>query len=60
MIDSDIAFYGVNLNQSIILKDIGYGSGATPYLYLYNLAIGNLIVIAAVSCCSSALYDESC
>ncbi|CAD6565106.1 MAG: Inorganic phosphate transporter pho84 [Tremellales sp. Tagirdzhanova-0007] len=43
----DIAFYGINYNQSIILNKIGYGKGATPYETLYNTAIGNIIVQAA-------------
>lgn len=47
-ISSDIAFYGVNLNQSIILTHIGYGNGKTPWQTLQNLAIGNIIVSAAV------------
>lgn len=46
---SDIAFYGINLNQTVVLTDIGFGSGATPYITLHNLAIGNIIVSAAVS-----------
>jgi hypothetical protein len=46
--DSDIAFYGVNLNQSIILSKIGFGKGDTPWQTLQNLAIGNIIVSAAV------------
>ena len=41
---SDIAFYGVNLNQSIILEKIGYGTGDTPYETLWNTAVGNIIV----------------
>ncbi|KAL7746499.1 hypothetical protein RI367_008149 [Sorochytrium milnesiophthora] len=40
----DIGFYGVQLNQSDIIKFMGYGDGATAYDYFYNLAIGNLIV----------------
>lgn len=46
--NSDIAFYGVNLNQSIILSKIGFGKGDTPWQTLQNLAIGNIIVSAAV------------
>ena len=45
--NSDIAFYGVNLNQSVILSKIGYGVGATPYETLYNTAVGNIIVMLA-------------
>ena len=44
---SDIAYYGINLNQSIILTRIGYAKGATPYETLWNLAVGNIIVQCA-------------
>lgn len=44
---SDIAFYGINLNQSIILSKIGYGKGKTPYETLWNTAVGNIIVSSA-------------
>lgn len=44
---SDIAFYGVNLNQSIILAKIGYGVGPTPWETLFNIAVGNIIVMLA-------------
>jgi len=41
----DVAFYGVNLNQSTILTDIGYTSPASePYNYLYSLAVGNCLI----------------
>ncbi|KAJ5671592.1 hypothetical protein N7507_000719 [Penicillium longicatenatum] len=43
----DIAYYGINLNQSVILTRIGYAKGATPWQTLYNTAIGNIIVQAA-------------
>lgn len=36
----DIAFYGINLNQSVILAAIGYGTGETPFETLWNIAIG--------------------
>lgn len=45
---SDIAYYGVNLNQSVVLTRIGFAKGATPWETLYNTAIGNIIVQAAV------------
>lgn len=48
IVKSDIAFYGINLNQSLILKSIGYGVGKTHWQTLYNTAIGNIIVAAAV------------
>ncbi|KAF2096073.1 MFS general substrate transporter [Rhizodiscina lignyota] len=43
----DVAFYGVNLNQSVILADIGYATGKTPYDYLLKNAEGNLIIAVA-------------
>ncbi|KAH8888004.1 MFS general substrate transporter [Thozetella sp. PMI_491] len=43
----DIAFYGINLNQSVILAQIGYRTGDTPWTTLYNTALGNLIVSGA-------------
>lgn len=44
---SDIAYYGINLNQSVILARIGFGTGTTPYDTLWHTAVGNLIVNAA-------------
>ncbi|ERT01389.1 hypothetical protein HMPREF1624_02635 [Sporothrix schenckii ATCC 58251] len=43
----DIAFYGISLNQSVILGKIGFGTGPTPWATLHNTAIGNIIVCAA-------------
>ncbi|OJJ52744.1 hypothetical protein ASPSYDRAFT_188503 [Aspergillus sydowii CBS 593.65] len=43
----DIAYYGVNLNQSVILKEIGFADGPTPWVTLRNTAIGNIIVQVA-------------
>ncbi|CAB91163.1 plasma membrane inorganic phosphate transmembrane transporter Pho841 [Schizosaccharomyces pombe] len=43
----DIAFYGVNLNQSVILKNIGFSSGTNEYRTLMKNAIGNLIIAVA-------------
>ncbi|KAL6251428.1 hypothetical protein RBB50_001637 [Rhinocladiella similis] len=43
----DIAFYGINLNQSIVLSKIGYGKADTPWGTLWNTAVGNIIVSAA-------------
>ncbi|KAL2316052.1 putative inorganic phosphate transporter C23D3.12 [Schizosaccharomyces pombe] len=43
----DIAFYGVNLNQSVILKAIGFSSGKNEYHTLMRGAIGNLIIAIA-------------
>ncbi len=44
---SDIAYYGINLNQSVILARIGFGKGATPFETLWNTAVGNIIVQVA-------------
>jgi hypothetical protein len=46
--NSDIAFYGINLDQSIILTQIGCGKGKTLWETLQNLPVGNIIVSAAV------------
>jgi MFS transporter, PHS family, inorganic phosphate transporter len=43
----DVAFYGINLNQSVILSDIGFATGTTPYDYLLKNAEGNLIIAVA-------------
>ncbi|KAK5698965.1 hypothetical protein LTR97_006614 [Elasticomyces elasticus] len=43
----DIAFYGVNLNQSVILTKIGYGKGPDPWTTLWNTAVGNIIASSA-------------
>lgn len=49
-LSSDIAYYGINLNQSVILSQIGYADGPTPWVTLRNTAVGNIIVQCAVSC----------
>jgi PHS family inorganic phosphate transporter-like MFS transporter len=43
----DLAFYGLGLNNSIVLNAIGYSSGDTIYHSLLHTAIGNLILICA-------------
>ncbi|KAK5129484.1 acid phosphatase pho5 [Meristemomyces frigidus] len=43
----DVAFYGVSLNNSTILQAIGYGKGATVYELLYNISVGNIILVCA-------------
>jgi PHS family inorganic phosphate transporter-like MFS transporter len=43
----DIAFYGVNLNQSVILTEIGFSKGRNEYHTLMRNAIGNLIIAVA-------------
>ncbi|KAI0699865.1 MFS general substrate transporter [Cerioporus squamosus] len=43
----DIAFYGVNLNQNVVLEQIGFdGSEGSPWNRLFKIGIGNLIVTA--------------
>lgn len=43
----DVAFYGTNLNQSVILHEIGYAKGNNEYDTLKRNAIGNLIIAVA-------------
>ncbi|KAJ2828848.1 hypothetical protein IWW50_001168 [Coemansia erecta] len=40
----DVAFYGVNLNSSIILQAIGFAGKGTPYQELLKTAAGNIIL----------------
>lgn len=46
----DVAFYGLGLNNSVILAAIGFSSKPTVYEKLYNNAAGNLIL-----CCAGAI-----
>ncbi|EXJ92745.1 MFS transporter, PHS family, inorganic phosphate transporter [Capronia epimyces CBS 606.96] len=43
----DVAYYGLGLNNSVILSAIGYASGSNVYLIFRNTAIGNLIIVCA-------------
>ncbi|PYH99813.1 phosphate permease [Aspergillus ellipticus CBS 707.79] len=43
----DVAFYGLGLNNSIILSAIGWNGGSNVYEYFYRNAVGNLILICA-------------
>ena len=43
----DVAFYGTNLNQSVILQEIGYAKGNNEYDTLKRNTIGNLIIAVA-------------
>lgn len=45
----DIAYYGLALNNSIVLHAIGYADGATLYDKLHNQAIGMVILSCAGS-----------
>ncbi|EGN97769.1 hypothetical protein SERLA73DRAFT_182514 [Serpula lacrymans var. lacrymans S7.3] len=43
----DIAFYGINLNQNVVLQEIGFdGSSGTPWEKLFKIATGNIIITA--------------
>ena len=43
----DVAFYGTNLNQSVILSEIGYSSGTDEFDMLRRNAVGNIILAVA-------------
>ncbi|KAG6009141.1 acid phosphatase pho5 [Claviceps maximensis] len=47
----DVAFYGLSLNNAVILEAIGYTTNAktltSVYQLLYNTAVGNLIIVLA-------------
>lgn len=43
----DVAFFGLGLNNSIILTAIGHSGGGDMYDVLYDNAVGNLILICA-------------
>ncbi|KAF5677356.1 phosphate permease [Fusarium heterosporum] len=45
----DVAFYGLSLNNGTILKVIGYSTkdATNVYQYLYNTAVGNIIIVLA-------------
>lgn len=45
----DVAFYGLGLNNSVILQSIGYGGQGNVYVQLYDSAVGNLIIVCAGS-----------
>ncbi|KAI0158868.1 H+ symporter [Pestalotiopsis sp. NC0098] len=45
----DLAFYGLGLNNSIVLHAIGYANGGTLYEQLYNNAVGMIILTVAGS-----------
>ncbi|TFY68972.1 hypothetical protein EVJ58_g697 [Rhodofomes roseus] len=43
----DVAFYGINLNQNVVLEEIGFdGSSGSAWTRLFKIGIGNLIVTA--------------
>ena len=44
---SSCRFYGINLNQNVVLQQIGFdGSDGSPWNRLFRVGIGNLIVTA--------------
>ena len=43
----DVAFYGLGLNNAIILQAIGYAKGNSMYEIFYNTAVGNLVLVCA-------------
>lgn len=45
----DLAFYGLGLNNTIVLHAIGYAEGDNLYLKLYNQAVGMIILACAGS-----------
>ncbi|KAJ7496336.1 MFS inorganic phosphate transporter [Mycena galericulata] len=43
----DVAFYGINLNQNVVLQEIGFaGSTGTPWEKLFKISTGNIIITA--------------
>ncbi|TFB01245.1 hypothetical protein CCMA1212_006880 [Trichoderma ghanense] len=45
----DLAYYGLGLNNSLVLSAIGYANGRTLYHKLYNQAVGMIILACAGS-----------
>jgi PHS family inorganic phosphate transporter-like MFS transporter len=43
----DVAYYGLGLNNSIILSAIGWSGGSNMYQIFYRNAVGNLILVCA-------------
>ncbi|SAM00324.1 hypothetical protein [Absidia glauca] len=40
----DVAWYGLGLNNSIILNNIGFSGGPDPYTSVFKTCVGNLII----------------
>jgi len=40
----DVAFYGLGLNNAIVLTSMGFVDKSTPYTDLYTAAVGNIII----------------
>lgn len=43
----DVAYYGLSLNNSVILATIGYAGQKNVYHNLYNTSVGNIIITCA-------------
>ena len=43
----DVAYYGLGLNNTVILTAIGYTGGTNVYHIFRNAAVGNLIIVCA-------------
>ena len=43
----DVAFYGLGLNNTVILTAIGYSSKGNLFNQFYNAAVGNIIIVCA-------------
>lgn len=47
MSDNRCSFYGINLNQNVVLQQIHFdGSSGSPWTRLFKIATGNLIITA--------------
>nr|GAT52628.1 predicted protein [Mycena chlorophos] len=43
----DVAFYGINLNQNVVLQQIGFaGKTGSDWEKLYKISVGNIIITA--------------
>ncbi|KAI8145933.1 phosphate:H+ symporter [Fennellomyces sp. T-0311] len=40
----DVAWYGLGLNNSIILQNIGFAGGSDPYTAVFRTCVGNIII----------------
>lgn len=40
----DIGYYGTNLNTSVVLSAIGFSDKSTPFRFVWNTAVGQLII----------------
>ncbi|KAI9629574.1 hypothetical protein KEM48_012792 [Puccinia striiformis f. sp. tritici PST-130] len=46
----DLSFYGIALNQSMVIADIGYDKATEPWQNAFDNTKANLIIISLVSC----------